>query len=194
MEGAEPGDLLARHDPRSGRRRSRGPAGPASSRGSASSPDEFTEPWLRSLRHGTGRHRSALQRPRHPAAVPLSRPGVLGVAPATDEMLVTMSRPARLPTAGTWTTGTCGPGRRCTSRTRPGSGRQLLDRRRPRRAGGRGGLRKRHRGPDAPRGHVGGAAESARNHRTRIRDWTTTTPSPDSTPTSTKRRRRRPAT
>ena len=161
VEGSEPGDLLAVtiHEAEV-----QGPGWSGIFPGFGFLADEFTEPWLRSFDLEPG---ATEARFNDRITLPLAPfPGVLGVAPATDEMLVTI--PPRDNTGNMdnrhMRAGGHGvhPG--------PGPGRQLLDRGHPRGPGRRGGLRERHRGPHAPRGHAGGHAEPARDHGTRIRD------------------------
>ncbi len=85
VEGAEPGDLLAVtiHEADV-----QGPGWAGIFPGFGFLADEFTEPWIRSFDMGPG---ASEARFNDRITIPLSPfPGVLGVAPATDEMLVTI--------------------------------------------------------------------------------------------------------
>ncbi len=85
VEGAEPGDLLAVtiHEADV-----QGPGWAGIFPGFGFLADEFTEPWIRSFDLGPG---ASEARFNDRITIPLSPfPGVLGVAPATDEMLVTI--------------------------------------------------------------------------------------------------------
>ncbi len=85
VEGAEPGDLLAVtiHEAEV-----QGPGWSGIFPGFGFLADEFTEPWLRSFDMAPG---ASEVRFNDHVTLPLSPfPGVLGVAPATDEMLVTI--------------------------------------------------------------------------------------------------------
>ncbi len=85
VEGAEPGDLLAVtiHEAET-----QGPGWAGIFPGFGFLAEEFTEPWIRSFALAPG---AAEARFNDRITLPLAPfPGVLGVAPATDEMLVTI--------------------------------------------------------------------------------------------------------